>query len=126
MKNFNETKRKSKYTHRKRTVFKMIRKNLATIGIDPQLARQSYPFSVKNIIGFIILGLFITFIFEFNLYETTTFYKRIQSTYACANITMMTLQLLILIFKVKKLFKFIYDCEGLINTSELKLRIYSC
>lgn len=102
----------------KSKVFEIIEKYFAIAGITPSLAEQTCPLNGCILLGFLLLGSAMYFTSVFLIDEAETFAEYTQSVYTNALSTLIILALLILIFKVKQLFKFINDCDKLAKISE--------
>lgn len=113
-----ENSKQSKFQSQKPKPFEIIQKNLATIGITPSLADQSYPFNWTILCGILILSLNIFFLSMFIIYDAETFVEFTQSVYMTTLSTLINLCLLVLILKVKNLFKLIDGCDDLVSTSK--------
>lgn len=113
----NSKQKKSKLPKQK--VFELIRNNLATIGITPKLADQSYPFNESILFRFLMIGTgtCCTFIYIFN--DANTFADYVQSIYIGSLGLLIIIALLIIFPKVKKLFEFINTCISIVNAGEL-------
>lgn len=98
--------------------FVIIEKYFAIAGITPSLADQTCPLNGRILLGFLLLGSGMYFTSVFLIDEAETFAEYTQSVYTNALSTLIILALLILIFKVKQLFKFINDCDKLAKISE--------
>lgn len=103
------------------TVIKMTRKNLASVGICPNLVTKPYPFNDKILIGFMIMSLTIICSLMYSFYETTTIAENMLLTFFDSSIVFISVSLLILILNVEKLFGFIDGCENSANTSECRI-----
>lgn len=99
-------------------VFQITQKNFASTGIGPKLINQSYPFNARILIGLFILSLGMTFSFVYTVYEAKSFAEYTQTIYICSATVIIFLALLILISKVKSLFRLTNGCDKLVNTSE--------
>lgn len=98
--------------------FESIQFHLATVGITPCLANQSYPINGSISYGFLLLGSCIYFSFKFLIYDAETYIEYTQSVFAGSLATLILLALIIIILKVQKLFEFIHSCENSFNTRE--------
>lgn len=117
MENFKQEKSKPKSLP-KLKVFELIQRSFATVGIAPILVDQSYPLNGRILFGFLLLDSGICITVKFIIYEAKTFAEYTQCIYGCSMGAIIIISLLILILKVKKLFEFVSDCDGLVNTSE--------
>lgn len=99
-------------------IFKTVRKYFAIMGITPVLVDQSYPFNLGIIFGYLLFGSAITSLFIFIIFEAETFWEFSQSIFTCSAMILGICCLLILVFRVRILFKFIASFENVINTSE--------
>lgn len=120
----NSKQGKSKHSP-KLKAFGIIQKNFAIAGITPSLANQSYPFNGRILFGILVLGACIYSMSVFILYEADSFLEYTQSTYAGSLVTLIIFVLLIIIFKVRKLFELISGCDDLIKTGEYKNQIFN-
>lgn len=104
--------------HSKKRIFQIILKNFATVGIEPKLKTQAYPLNGRILIGFCLLTLSMICSFEYTFFEAKTFIGYTQTAFMGSAVVVLILVLLILILNVEELFKFINDCENLVNLSE--------
>lgn len=118
MEKSNQDKSKSKSQPPKRRAFEIIQKSLATAGIIPTLANQSYPFNREILLVLLSLGSSLYCTTVFILYDAENFSEYTQSVYTDTLLTVIILALLILMFKVKQLFEFINSSNDIANTSE--------
>lgn len=107
----------------KMEIFQLAQQKFATIGINRELALQPYRLNDTLLMGFSMLGLSTVCIFEFTFLEAKTFSQYTQSSYMGSYMVTIILALLIIIFKVAKLFELINECEDLVNTSEGRINI---
>lgn len=101
-------------------IFELTLKNFATVGITANLPRQPYPLNARISTGFLILNSYLICNAVFVVYEAETFTDYTQSIYIGSSTALILFALIILVFKSKKLFQLIGDCENLINTSMCK------
>lgn len=102
----------------KMMIFETNQKNLAIIGIGPELGTQPYPFNGKILMGLLILtySLISINLYAFNYAET--FFEYTQCIFMTCVATLITSALLILALKVEKMFEFINLCDTIVNTCE--------
>lgn len=101
----------------KMKVFQLTLDNFALAGIVPSLAIQSCPLNGKILLIFSIIGLSMFCNFKFTFYGAKTFVEYTQSIYMGSMATIVFFVQLILILKLKNLFKLTNDCESIANTS---------
>lgn len=106
-------------------IFQLTLKNLATVGISPNLATQPYPLNGKIYLGILILGsgaiCNVIYIFQ----EAKTFSEYSISIYMCSFTILIIFILTILILNVEKLCNlFDDDFENIVNTSEQMSKIF--
>lgn len=101
-------------------ISQLTQKNLAIIGICPELVMQSYPLDQKILMGLSALGLTIISILKFFFYEARTFYEYTQSSYIGSVAILMFFCLFIAAFEIEKLFDLINDYENHVNASEFQ------
>lgn len=104
----------------KMKILQLTLKNIATIGVNPNLSLQPFPFNAKIFFAFLILSSYLICNLVFLFYESKTFTERIQSIYMSSGIASAIFCWVILIFNVNKLFETINACENLINTGEYR------
>lgn len=106
-------------------IFQLTLKNFATIGIDPNLVLQPYPFNEKIFLGFLILGSGVICNFMYIFYEAKTYTEYTRTIYMCSLELLIIFTLTIIIFKVKMFFKlFNDDCQNLVNTSKYEIKYH--
>lgn len=105
--------------------FETIQKNLASVGITPALASQSYPFNATIFYGFLKLGSAVYCTSIFIIFDAETFVEYTQSIYVDSLAMLIIFALLIVILKVERLFKYISG-NDLVNTSEFLLNSFYC
>lgn len=120
----NSKQEKPKSQQSKLKNFEVIEKNLATVGITPNLANKPFPFNWTILFGFSLLGFCIFCLSQFIIHDAETFAQYTQSIYVGSLATLIIFALLILVFNVKKLFKFINRNDDFINTSEHPTHTY--
>lgn len=108
----------SKQKQPKIKVFQLILEHLANAGICSDLVLQPYPFNRKIFKNFLILLLYIICSVMYLFYEAKTFTENTGTIYMGSVSALITIALLILVFSVKKMFKFINSCEEIANTSK--------
>lgn len=99
-------------------VYRTIQKTFAVAGVTPKLVTQAYPLNVKVVMGFILLNLMAIFNLIFTLCYAKTFAEYTQSIYVFSLVDLIIFALLIVIFKVEDLFKYVDTCCDIVNTSE--------
>ena len=97
-------------------LFETTKKNIALLGIDS--TESANPSSRKTVLGFLILGLSLTFNFLFLILEANTFGEYTQSSYMVSAAVSMLLMYSYVIFKEEKFFKFMKRCENTLGTVE--------
>lgn len=115
----NPKQKGSKSQPSKRKAFEITQKYFAVIGITPSLVDKSYPFNGSILGGFIILGSGFYLTFAFLICDAETFAEYTQTACACSLEILITFTLLIVVLKVKKLFKLTNGADILVNTSKL-------
>lgn len=108
----------------KMKIFQLTQKNFATVGVNPHLSLQSYPFNAKILTGFLITSLCLICNFMFAFFEAKTFIEYTQSVYIGSCAAIVIFALVVIVLNVKKLFQLISDCENISNTGQYK--IISC
>lgn len=98
--------------------FEIVKTNLATAGITPTLADQSYPLNGTILFGFVVLGLSIFSATAFIIYEAETITDYTQSVYSCSLLGVISFGFINSVFKVVKLYEMIHCYDDIINTSE--------
>lgn len=99
-------------------VFQAFQKNFAIVGINSNVAKQSYPFNVKILLGILLLGSAIVCNLLYVIYKAKTFAEYTQTIYICSVSCLILSALIITILKMKKLFEFIDYTDELANTSK--------
>lgn len=99
-------------------IFQVIQKNLTTVGITPNLSTQPYPLNGKIVMGFLILTSALISSCVYFFYFANTIVEYTQSTYMGSIAIMVIIFLLIIVFKVEKLFVLISHFDIVINTSK--------
>lgn len=107
---------KSQSSKSKHRVFKIVRKNFATVGISPNSTDRRFGGTI--LFGFLMLGSAIYCISVFIIYDAEKFAEYTQSVYTVSAVAFILFILLLFIFKVENLFEFIDGCDALVNTSE--------
>lgn len=102
----------------RKKVFECILLNFATVGIEPSIVAQPYPINVRILMGFGILGAYMFCNFKYTFYEAKTFIEYSQTTYIGSGALLIAIYLLVIVLKIEKLFKFINDCEHIVNLGE--------
>lgn len=105
----------------KMKIFQAFIKKSVIIGIDRNVAKQRYPINVNIVMGFVLIGSGIVCNLLFVIYEAKTFAQYTQTLYIFSVSCLMLSLLTISILKMKKIFEFINNGNGLINTSELNI-----
>lgn len=100
----------------KQKIFQTIQKNLATLGMGPDFAMQSYPFNWRILMGFFVMGSFIICCFEFTLYEAETFAEFAQSICGGSSASFIIFEMFFIVLTLNRLLQFMNDCESLVNT----------
>lgn len=116
----NSEQPKSKAKLPKCKVFEIPLKNLAIVGIRPNLAMQPYPFNAKIFMGFLALGCAIYCTCVYTIYDAKSFAEYTQSIYVCSLLALIVLILLAIIPNAEKMFELIDACDQLVNTSQLR------
>lgn len=98
--------------------FQLTQKNFAMAGIHRSLVTQAYPINLKISLGFVILNAGAIFTLIFTFFDAKTFAEYTQTIYLFSLVALIIFALLIVVFKVDKLFEFIDTCIGIVNTSE--------
>lgn len=94
--------------------FQIVQKNHAIIGICPNQTEASY----KRIkITFFLFGLSVLLSTVFLCREANTFLEYSNSLYVTTAVTMVTIIYAISIFKMSKLFEYIYEFRKLVEQS---------
>lgn len=101
-------------------VFEIPLKNFAIVGIDSNLATQTYPLNGKIFMGFLILGYGICASLTYLIHDAKTFAEYTILIYACSFVTLLGFILLVIIIKVEKMFDLINACDQLVNTSKCR------
>lgn len=99
-------------------VFQTIQRQFAILGINSDLIDKPYPFNRRIFIGFLILYSAFSSYLIFIIYEADTFYECAQSIYFSSVVILVAFCLMILLFRVHKLFKLITSVQNVIETSE--------
>lgn len=99
-------------------IFQLTQRNFALVGICPNLSLQSYPFNWKISMGIFILSLYIMCSMMYLFYTPNLFTENTQTVFMDSVAALIILTLLVLIFNVDEVFKYIEDCENIVNTSE--------
>lgn len=102
----------------KMKILQLTLKNFATIGVNPNLSLQPYPFNAKIFISVLILSSYLICNLVFLFYEAKTFTELIQSIYMSFCIASIIFCSAVIISNVNKLFQTINACENFVNTSE--------
>lgn len=100
-------------------IFQAFQRNFAIVGITQTVAKQRCPVNVKIFLGILLLGSAILCNLLFVIYEAKTFAEYTQTLYICSVSCLTLSALIITILKMKKMFEFINDGNGVVNTSEL-------
>lgn len=122
MANFHEEL--SKYQLPKPKIFEIPLKNVATLGISPNLTKQAHPLNGKMFVSLLIFGCAISCTFVFILHDATTFAEYVQSIFACSFATFAILCLLTTMLQAEILFAYIGHCDKASNTSKLVQSIF--
>lgn len=88
------------------------------MGLSPLQTVQKYPFNIKNVISFGVLGAYATLSIPSLLLEANTFEEFVDSMYYVSSATCAALNFNILIWKMDKIFEFIGHFEDAIETRE--------
>lgn len=115
-----EKSKREKPQSLKYKTFEIIRKNFALAGITPKLVHQSYPFNGTILFGFLMICSVICCSSVFLICDAETFSQYTQAIYTASIATIILLSLLIIIFKVEKLFKYINGNDDIVNSSKLE------
>lgn len=125
--NENSRRKNPKPKQPKMLVFQAIQKTFAVAGITRKLVTQAYPLNVKIVMGFLLLNTGATINLIYTVWYADTFAEYTQSIYVFSLVELLVFALLIVIFKVDELFKFVDTCNGIVNTSEChKTKIVWC
>lgn len=98
--------------------FKMVQKKFALLGITPELALQPYPFNLRVMMALSAIATGVTFVGIYVANEANTFGEYTQSVFVAAAGCLVLFLLMILVFKVEKIFEFINHCNFMINRSK--------
>lgn len=101
----------------KQKLFQLIRENLISIGIHPNLATQPYPFNKRILLRFLVLGSFIISPSTYAFHVAETFFEYTESSYMITFQIVITSTFAITILKEKTLFEAIVDLENLLDSS---------
>lgn len=107
---------KSKPQSFKLKTFEIIQENFAIAGITPKLVHQSYPFNGTILFGFLMICSVICCSSVFLICDAETFSE--YTIYTASIATVILLSILIIIFKVEKLFKYINGNDDIVNSSK--------
>lgn len=113
----NSTGESSKSVHQIK-IFQTIKKNLSTIGIGPNSAKQLRPFNAKIFVNLSAVGIGFIGTLMYIIIEARTFLEFAQSIYMCSTFVLVACILMTLIFNLSELFETIDNCESLVNTSK--------
>lgn len=97
-------------------VFQALQVNLTILGIEPELAKQS--FNARILISLSALGLGIIGTLIYIFIEAETFFEFMLSLYMCSACVDLILMLLILILNSSEMYKHTNDFECFFNTSK--------
>lgn len=98
--------------------FKTVQKKFTLLGITPELAKQPYPLNLKVILALSVLTMALIFECIYIGSDASTFIDYTQSIFVAAAGFLVLFVLMILIFKVEKIFEFIDHCDFMINRSK--------
>lgn len=114
---------KSAKESQKLQIFRLIQKNLASIGIEPGLTQQVYPINRKISMVFVFNIFTIVSNLVYVISDAKTFADYTQSIYIISIVVLVVYFLVILIIKVDKLFEFIHNCGKIVNSSEYRMNV---
>lgn len=99
-------------------VFKTTLKKLAMMGITSALVQQPYPFDRKMLMPLLSLTIGVSFVSVYIVNYANTFVDYTRAFFMWAAAWLVIFLLIILIFKVKKLFEFVNRSGIIANASE--------
>lgn len=99
-------------------IFQRSQKYFETLGINPGLMIQLFPFNQKIVFKYLVYGCQLASNVAFALHEVKSFWEYIQSIFLCSISIFAATILSILIFRVDILFQYIASFENIVNTGE--------
>lgn len=99
-------------------ILQLTQQNFATIGISPNLVLQSYPINVKIFLGLFTSNSYIICSMIYLIYTANSITENTQIIFMSLVAAVIVLLLFALIVNAGGLFKYINDCEDIVNTSE--------
>lgn len=98
--------------------FNAIQKSFERMGLSRKLLTQLLPLNGKILLNFAMLGTGITFIIVYTVEYVETFSEYTQCIYIASAAVFVISVLLVLVFKVQTLYKYIDCCETMLNRSK--------
>lgn len=99
----------------KKKILQSVLTNFAILGIQPDSVAQPCLLNGRILIGFCSLGLAMIGFLNYLIYEAETFIEYTQTVYIESAVVTMMFILMIIILNVEKIFKFMENCEQIVN-----------
>lgn len=106
---------------RKLKIFQLVQRQLAILGIVPELEMQAYRLNARVLMVFFIFGSSSACILEYTFCEAKSLSEYTESSYMGSYVLTIMFAFLIFILKLREIFMLITDCESVINTSKSEM-----
>lgn len=116
MENSNQANPKQKFLKLKS--FVTVQKNFSKMGFTPELVQQPYPFNWKILMHLLLLTVCVNGIGIYVYNDANSFIEYTQSALAASGAFLVIFLMILLIFKVNKLFQFFSRSDFMLNSSK--------